>query len=127
MQKLTRILDRVFFLEMGVPEGKKSETLAVGLVILKPENELDKNVWGYLSFHDQIAGRQRAITLQSKPEISETKIKAVSDIGENFNFAFVTKEVWEEKVKKLFQVPVEVEDKLIDTEQVQSLLLNLYP
>lgn len=127
MQSMTQILDRVFFLEIGVPEGKKTETLAVGLVFLKPDKDPDEKVWGYLSFHDQIAGRQRAITLQKKPEIAETRITAVSDIGESFNFIFVTKEVWEEKVKKLFQVPDEVEEKLIDTEQVQSLLLNLYP
>jgi hypothetical protein len=118
-----------YLLTIGSAGEPRSRTVATGIHLIESENssEKSKGVWGYLTFFDRISERQRIILISAPPDFSEKEILAKSDIGENFQFNFVTKKLWDSDVKSLFNPPDDIVERLNDTEEIQKFLQCFYP
>lgn len=123
------VSDSSYFLRIGpTRENERVKTLATGVKIFKSEDPMvAEQTWGHLSFFDQISERHRVITLPASPELNEKEFECKSDIGDLFQFSFVTKKLWDEKVAQIVNTPPEVKDRLVDTNAVQVYLKSLYP
>jgi len=114
-----------FYLGIGPDiQEERTKTLATGIKVFesKSDVESEKDVWGQISFFDQISERIRIITITAPPQLDEKEIVCLSDTGDIFHFKYVTKDLWDEKVNKIINTPEEIKGILSDTSKVQEYL-----
>lgn len=121
-----------YFLEIGLSNQSVSRSLAKGICIQENESTAEKtnNIWGQLSFYDQIANRHRIISIKDKPSFNNYTIKCLSDINEEFHFTLVTKKVWDDEVAAFIKLPADfqkiLQEHVKTTEQIQNFLINYF-
>ena len=105
-------------------QGKRTKTLATGIKVFQSNSkaESEKDIWGQISFFDQISERNRVITIKEPPQLDEREIVCLSDTGDIFHFVVVTKELWDAKVNQIVNTPEEIREILSDTAKVQEYL-----
>jgi hypothetical protein len=129
---MSNIMNYSYFLEIGPTDQPASRrSLAKGICIRKNESTAEKthNIWGQLSFYDQIENRSRIISIQEPSLNNHHTITCLSDINDRYHFTRITKENWSE-VLKFIKLPIDVEKVLqaeVKTdEQIQQFFFNYF-